>query len=108
MRYGFRQAQQCLALFQELAAGKSEAIMALEDGFDSETRHGRSMGKYEAMLAAALRDISASFRKAELAALSHNKGALLTAKPAQPDPAGDFTLITWLIVAKARAGKRGD
>ena len=107
VRYGFRQAQQCLALFQELAAGKSEAIMALEDGFDSETRHGRSMEKYEAMLAAALRDISASFGKAERVALGSDRGAVLTRKPPTPDPDGGFTLIAWLVVAKRKAGKRG-
>ena len=108
VRYGFRKAQQCLTLFQALAAGKPEASTALEDAFDSETRRGRAMEKYEAMLGAALRDISATFRKAELAALSHTKGALLTEKPARPDPAGDFTLIAWLVIAKAEARKHGD
>ena len=106
VRYSFRQARQCLALFQELAAGKSEAIMALEDAFDRETWHGRAMGKYEAMLAAALRDISAAFGKAERAALGRDRGAVLTRKPAAPGPDGGFTLIAWLIVAKRKAGKR--
>ena len=106
VRYTFRQAQQCLALFRALAAGRPAALQALEDAFDRETLHGQRMKKYDALLAAALRSIAGTFRDAELAGLGRDRGAVLTEKPQTPDPASDFTLVTWLVIAKKEAGKR--
>ena len=106
VRYTFRQAQQCLALFQALAAGRPDALQTLEDAFDRETQQGRRMKKYDALLAAALRSIAGTFRDAELAGLGRDRGAVLTEKPQMPDPARDFTLVTWLVIAKKEAGRR--
>ena len=106
VRYTFRQAQQCLALFQALTAGRSDVSQALEDAFDRETRQGRYMKKYDALLAAALRSIAGTFRDAELAGLGRDRGAVLTEKPQAPDPARDFTLVTWLVITKKEADKR--
>ena len=106
VRYTFRQAQQCLALFQALAAGRPDALQTLEDAFDRETQQGRRMKKYDALLAAALRSIAGTFRDAELAGLGSDPGAVLTEKPQVPDPARDFTLVTWLVIAKREAGRR--
>ena len=106
VHYTFGQAQRCLALFRALAAGRSDALQALEDMFDRETQQGRCMKKYDALLAAALRSIAGTFRDAELAGLGRDRGAVLTEKPARADPARDFTLVTWLVIAKKEAGKR--
>ena len=105
VRYTFRQARQCLTLFRSLAAGRPNVLQVLEDAFDQETQHGRCMRKYDSMLAAALRSIAGTFRDAELADLGRNRGAVLTEKPKTPDPARDFTLVTWLVIAKEGAGK---
>ena len=98
VRYTFHQARQCLTLFRALATGHSNAILALEEAFDRETAQGRKMEKYDEMLAAALRSISGTFRDAELAGLSRDRSAVLTEKPQTPDPAADFTLVTWLVI----------
>ena len=98
VRYTFRQARQCLALFRALAAGRSEALAALEDAFDRETGHGRRMEKYDALLDAALRNVAGTFRNAELADLARKRGAVLTEKPERPGPAEGFTLVTWLVI----------
>ena len=108
VRYTFRQARQCLALFQGLAAGIPEANMALEDAFNHETQQGQCMKKYDAILADALRSIASTFRNAEQTALRNNRGAFLTEKPPQKDPSQNFTLITWLIIAPRKVSKRND
>ena len=59
VRYTFRQARQCLALFRALAVGRPDAAMALENAFDRETDNGQRMDKYDGLLAAALRNIAA-------------------------------------------------
>ena len=106
VHYTFGQAQRCLALFRALAAGRSDALQALEDMFDRETQQGRCMKKYDALLAAALRSIAGTFRDAELAGLSRDRGAVLTEKPARADPARDFILVTWLVIAKKETDRR--
>ena len=108
VRYTFGQAQRCLALFRALAAGRPDALQTLEDAFDRETQQGQRMKKYDALLAAALRSIAGTFRDAELAGLGRDRGAVLTEKPQVPDPARDFTLVTWLVIARKEAGKRND
>ena len=108
VRYTFRQARQCLALFQTLAAGRPDAVLALEDAFDQETAQGRHMEKYDSMLAAALRSIAGTFRDAELAGLSRDRGAVLTAKSQRQNPAEDFTLVTWLVITNVDARERDD
>ncbi len=99
VRYGFRRARQCLALFRTLAAGRSEAAAALENAFDRETDHGRRMEKYDKLLDAALRNIAATFRGAQLQALARERGAALAKASERPGGADDFELITWLVIA---------
>jgi len=108
VHYTFRQTQQCLALFQALASGHPNALQTLEDTFDQETRQGRHMKKYDALLDAALRSIASTFRDAELAGLGSDRGAVLTEKPKTPDSASDFTLVTWLVIARTDVGRRND
>ena len=102
VRYTFRQARQCLALFRALAAGRPEADAALEDAFDRETGHGRRTERYDGLLAAALRSISGTFRNAELGDLIRQRGAALIEKPARPGPGEGFTLVTWLVILDAK------
>ena len=100
VRYTFRQARQCLALFQALAHDQPEASAALEDAFDQETQQGHHMKKYDDLLAAGLRSIDGTLREAELTGLARDRGAKLTAKPKEQDPSQDFTLVTWLVIAE--------
>ena len=106
VRYSFQQAQRCLAVFQTLAAGRSEVSRTLEDIFDRDTQQGRYMKEYDTLLDAALRSIAGSFRDAELAGLGRNRDAVLTKKPQTQNSARDFTLVSWLVVAKEEVDKR--
>ena len=99
VRYSFRQAGQCLTLFRELAAGRSQPSAALEAAFDGETAQGHHMKRYEGLLAAALRDIAATFRSTQRRALTRQRGAKLAPRTERPDDACDFELVTWLVVA---------
>lgn len=107
VKYTFRQAQQCLSLFRALASGRSQSLMDLEDAFDRETEQGRRMKKYDDLLDAALRDIARTFRDGEIAGLSRDRGAVLTEKPQTPNSSKDFSLVTWLVVAKREAEGNG-
>ena len=100
VRYTFKQAQSCLALFRTLAAGRPNAAAKLENAFDTETDHGRQMDQYDNQLIAALRNISNTFGSAELAELGRQRGAMLTRKPSNTT---EFSLVTWLIIMKKQS-----
>ena len=100
MRYTFQKTHQCLALFRDLAAKQPEVFQVLEDAFDHETQQGRRMKKYDALLSTALQNTTSTFKDAELSGLVRGRDAKLTKKPSRPDPARDFTLVTWLIIAQ--------
>lgn len=102
VRCTFRQAGQCLALFRALAADREEANAALEDAFAAETGNGARLGKYEAMLAAALKNIASSFRSAELSALQASRDAMIAKRGRRPESASDFELVIWLVIARPR------
>ncbi|MXZ79922.1 MAG: ATP-dependent helicase [Gammaproteobacteria bacterium] len=95
VRYTFKQAQQCLAIFRALAAGTPQASTALENAFDVETDHGRKMDHYDKLLSSALKNIADTFSSAELARLGRQRGATLTAKPSSVD---QLNLVTWLVI----------
>ncbi|MDE0191299.1 MAG: helicase-related protein [Gammaproteobacteria bacterium] len=105
VRYTFRQAQQCLALFRAVASNWASAMTELEDAFDQETQQGRRMETYDNLLEVALRSIAGTFRRAELAGLGHSRDAVLTEKPQTPNPAKDFRLVTWLVIASGESVK---
>ena len=100
VRYAFQQARKCLALFRDLAAGRVEANMALEDAFARATENGQRMERYDAMLEAALRNVTSTFGRAEVDALMKSRGARLTRKSANADPAAEFKLVTWLVITR--------
>ena len=57
------------------------------------------MEKYDKLLDAALRNIAATFRGAQLQALVRERGAALAKASERPGGADDFELITWLVIA---------
>ena len=102
VRYGFRQARQCLALFRALAAGRPEADAALENAFDRETDQGRRMQRYEALLEPALRSIAGGWRQAEKQRMKNDRGAKRSKRSERPEGVDDFELVTWLVIADKR------
>jgi len=98
VRYTFKQSQQCLVLFREIASGHGNAIEALEDAFSAETNHGRNMNKFDSLLDSALKSIEKTFGEAEQEQLAHDPSAMLMEQPVDQNPSANFTLITWLII----------
>lgn len=102
VRYSYQQAKQCLTLFQALAAGKSSAVMELENAFDQETKHGHEMGHYKKLIEAAAKAIDAGLHSTELRGLVQDRGGLLDLKPGQDETRGEnqneLRLITWFII----------
>ena len=98
VRFTFRQAKQALALFQAVASGAPQALSALEDAFDAETRHGKDMAKYEGLLEKTLRSIASTFGDAQQQALGQDPHAKLAPAAEQPKHGADFQLVTWLVL----------
>ena len=98
VRYTFRQAQQCLAIFRcSPQAGRkpsrrwrmpSTRKLSMVYAWRNTTK----------LLGASLRSVLGAFRDAELTGLAQNPGAVLTEKPERVDPVEDFTLVTWLVI----------
>ena len=98
VRFTFRQAKQTLSLFQALAVGVDKPIDVLEDAFDAQTQQGKDMARYEELLAKALRNIARTFSNAQLKGLGQQRDAVLAKGSEQPTNAGDFELVTWLVL----------
>ena len=99
VRFTFRQAKQVLALFQAVAGGADQAVSALEDAFDAETRQGKDMAKYEGLLEKTLRSIAGTFGDAQQQALGQDRDAKLAPAAEQPKHGADFELVTWIVLA---------
>ena len=98
VRFTFRQAKQTLSLFQALASGIDKPIDVLEDAFDARTQQGTDMAHYEELLAKALRSIARTFVNVQLKGLGQQRDAVLAKGSEQPTNAGDFELVTWLVL----------
>ncbi len=101
---GHMQPKRTLDEFERLAAGETAPLQALCDEFDAETRQGRDMSRYSALLDSAVVSISDQFR----AALADRVGARnfrIPKRREQPDGAEDFELVTWLVVRRKSDGK---
>ena len=100
VRYAFPHAGRILSLFRNLAAGQTKPLQELEDAFAGETENGRSMKKYEALLAAALRSIVGMFARTERRQISRMRGIRIGKESEKPGETAAFELITWLVIAE--------
>ena len=101
VRYSFPQAKQILSIFRSLASGHAEPITDLVASFDRETKYGQEMGKYEHLLAEAIRKIRGGFRRAQLRELARGRGARVSRQSEIPQGSEDFELVTWLVITDA-------
>ena len=67
------------------------------DAFDAETRQGREMGRYDALLESAVTSIVGQFKEVVRQHVG-KRGFTLPKKTEQPAELDDFELVTWLIV----------
>ena len=101
VRYGCANTRQVLNVFEAAAVGKTEPITRLCDWFDSETDHGSDMRRYNKLLEAVIAHIRQSQTKSQMRNLGRDgdRGFVLPKESQMPSDAGDFELVTWLVIA---------
>ena len=98
VRFTFAQPRQTLDLLRILCAGKTSPHEKLCALFDEETRHGREMAPYSALLQKALASIVHTFSRRAVGQLLLSRDALLPTRQEQPTEDSEFELVTWLVI----------
>jgi len=98
VRYNFTSPKQILEIFRAVSQGKTEPYAELCDLFDAETRNGEDMSQYSNLLDRAVTAIAAQFERKNAGNLFSGRGGKLTDAGKQVKSAGDFELITWLVI----------
>jgi hypothetical protein len=99
VRYSFAQPKETLLLLRLLASGHATAFEKLCDLFDTRTQDGADMSHYNAMAQSALHSIEATFKKRAATSLLSSREGLLPMMESTPKAdAGDWQLVTWLVV----------
>ena len=100
IRYGCANLVQTLVVFEAAAAGQTAPLRALCDRFDRETEQGRQMAFYDGLLRTSVAHIVQAFAGAQLDGLGMGggRGVRLAPAAATPKNAGDFDLVTWLVI----------
>jgi SNF2 family DNA or RNA helicase len=98
VRYTFAQPKQILEIYRLLCVDKKEAIKALCNAFDKETKDGSDMSRYSVLLKKAVASIESTFRKRAVSSLLASRGGLLAESGKQISATTGFDLITWLVV----------
>ncbi|MDA8001272.1 MAG: ATP-dependent helicase, partial [Alphaproteobacteria bacterium] len=103
VRYNYMHAKQILQLFGGLAREQSKPLQPLCDSFDRETDNGREMGKYNELLDKVFAAVSRQFERQEAGTLALRDG-ILSKSGERPRDAGDFELVTWLVIKDSESG----
>jgi len=98
VRFSFAQPKQILEMYRLLSAGKSAPCEHLCNLFDQETGNGNDMTRYADLLRRAVHSITATFQKRAVSHLQSGRGAVLLEQHKQARRAGDFELVTWLVI----------
>ncbi|RKU30685.1 hypothetical protein C6497_03115 [Candidatus Poribacteria bacterium] len=100
IRYGCINAKQVLDLFEASAVGKEDVNDDLCLQFDQETEYGEDMEHYNKLLDTVISQITLSHTETQTHALRSGRprDAKLTPASKAPQAAGDFKLVTWLVI----------
>ncbi|WP_207641581.1 C-terminal helicase domain-containing protein [Syntrophomonas palmitatica] len=98
LRFNYTHAKQILEIYRLLCSGRSHPYDVLCTLFDDDTAGGTSMDKYNKLLRSSIAEALRMFKKRNLRQLQSGRGGLLVSPEAQPDSAGNFELVTWLII----------
>lgn len=98
VRYNFTAPKQVLEIFRAVCQGNAEPYAALCDLFDTETAHGRQMGRYSLLLKKAVAAIAEQFGRKNVANLFSGRGGKLLGSQSTIKDSTDFDLITWLVI----------
>ncbi|MGO8494501.1 helicase-related protein [Rhizobium ruizarguesonis] len=103
VRFAFGQPKPILEAWRALSIGRKEPFEALCNAFDDETAHGEKLGRYDALIEAAVTSIGATSSSRALAVLAGARGARVPDETAQARAGSQYDLITWLIIRSAVA-----
>ena len=100
IRHGCAGVKQTLELFQDAALGKTEPILTLCDKFDRLTDSGMDMTRYDDLLNKAIKHINRAHGAIQVAGVgaSGQRDFKLPKASETPRQAGDFELVTWLVM----------
>ena len=100
IRYGCANTRQVLDLFESAAAGKTQPRQDLCIQFDSETKNGENMARYNKLLKAVIAHISRAHTTTQIRGMGigGTRGFKLSRKSEAPGGSNDFELVTWLII----------
>lgn len=98
VRYHYAHAKQILSLFGDLCRGENQPHAALCRAFDKDTEFGAKMERYTPLLQSALGDLIANYKRAANRRLTIDSGAVLGNPGERPERAGQFQLVTWLVI----------
>ncbi len=98
VRYNFTAPKQVLEIFRAVCQGKSEPYAKLCELFDEQTNDGADMGRYSALLDAAVAAIAAQSDKKNLGNLFAGRSGKLVDDNKLAKSAADFDLVTWLVI----------
>jgi ERCC4-related helicase len=98
VRYRYTSVKQILKIFQTLCSGREQAIAELCDIFNSQTKNGADMSKYNGLLMKSVKDIVAHFEKRNISNLFSGRGGKILPGTAKVSGADDFELVTWLVI----------
>ena len=103
IRYGCGSVRNILMAFEAAAAGQTQPITRLCQRFDQETQNGRRMEHYETLLNACITQIRQAHHRQQAMGLgrSGDAGFKLPRVSETPRGAGDFELVTWLVIQEA-------
>jgi hypothetical protein len=98
VRFTFVHAKQALTMYQALCRGETEPIKTLCELFDSETKNGADMSKYNELLKKAVHSIVHTFQKRTAAGIQSGRDFVIPDKKQQVSDVDDFKLATWLVI----------
>ena len=98
IRYGCGAARHVLDAFEKAAQGRTDPLVQLCDEFDRETAHGADMARYDALLNNVVAQIRQAHVETQAKGLASGKGFVLSKASESPHGAGDFELVTWLVL----------
>lgn len=98
VRYNYTNAKQILEIYRMLCQGKAAPYEQLCELFNTETKNGEDMGRFNNILQKAVVEIMHVFQKRSNQKLTSDRSALLIPKTKQIQEADSFELVTWLVI----------
>ena len=98
VRFNYTHVKQILEMMRLMCQGVGNPYDKLCEIFNDETKQGKEMSKYNALLQKAIEEISTVFSKRAINKLKTGRDGILIPKEKQGTKTEHFELITWLVI----------